>query len=106
MLSQKAAAPVEIPKTILCLRGVDTSPTRRLWAPFLNRGLLVLSDLNPDERVWGYLKGAFRRAPLPAEANFEAEVTCAMKTLRNDRAKVRTVYGHPAVAYVREALNW
>ena len=63
-------------------------------------------DLNPDEHVWSYLKGRFRREPKRADADFATEVTCAMKTIRNDRAKVRTVFGHPAVAYVREALNW
>ena len=63
-------------------------------------------DLNPDEHVWSYLKGRFRREPKPTDADFATEVTCAMKTIRNDRAKVRSVFGHPAVAYVREALNW
>jgi transposase len=63
-------------------------------------------DLNPDEHVWGYLKGMFRRNPLQEAQHFDIAVVGAMEKIQEDRALVRKFFEHPEVAYVRDALNW
>jgi transposase len=63
-------------------------------------------DLNPDEHVWQHLKGIFRRHPiLPAE-KIESSVQGVMEHIAADRSVVRNFFGHPAVAYVKDALHW
>lgn len=63
-------------------------------------------DLNPDEHVWAHLKGLFRRQPIARDENLVSAVDASMAMIRDDRALVRNFFGHPAVAYVREALHW
>lgn len=63
-------------------------------------------DLNPDEHVWTQLKGMFRRDPVHRDEDFTKAVRLSMQELRNDKALVKAFFGHPAVAYVREALGW
>lgn len=63
-------------------------------------------NLNPDEHVWGYLKGMFRRDLVSLDENFGKVVTGKMKKIQRDRALVRSFFEHPEVKYVREALGW
>lgn len=63
-------------------------------------------DMNPDEHVWSYLKGLFRRAPLTAAENLSDSVEGAMRDIARDRPLVRSFFHHPDVAYVRDALKW
>jgi transposase len=63
-------------------------------------------DLNPDEHVWSYVKGSFRRNPVHAEENFEDAVETTMTTLECAPDLVRTFFDHPAVQYVKDALKW
>ena len=63
-------------------------------------------DLNPDEHVWTHLKGIFRQNPLDQDERIEARVDATMTDLQKDRAAVRAFFRHPAVAYIRKALNW
>jgi len=63
-------------------------------------------NLNPDEHVWGYLKGMFRRDPVQLDEDFAKLVTGRMKKIQSDRALVRSFFQHPEVKYVREALGW
>ena len=63
-------------------------------------------DMNPDEHVWSHLKGMFKRNPLESGAAFDEEVRETMEFIREDRALVRSFFGHPDVAYVKEALGW
>jgi transposase len=63
-------------------------------------------DMNPDEHVWSHLKGMFKRNPLEASAAFDEEVQETMEFIREDRALVRSFFGHPDVAYVKNALGW
>lgn len=63
-------------------------------------------DMNPDEQVWGYLKGLFRREPLERFEDLESAVESAMGQVQNDPALVRRFFEHPEVAYVKEALHW
>lgn len=63
-------------------------------------------DLNPDEHVWTQLKGMFRRDPVHRDEDFIKAVHLSMKEIRDDRRLVKAFFGHPAVAYVREALGW
>jgi len=63
-------------------------------------------DLNPDEHVWTQLKGMFRRDPVHRDEDFTKAVRLSMQEIRNDKALVKAFFGHPAVAYVREALGW
>ncbi len=63
-------------------------------------------DLNPDEHVWSYLKGMFRHEPLQDDETLGAAVAAAMNDIRADRKLVRSFFGHPAVAYVKQALSW
>lgn len=63
-------------------------------------------DMNPDEHVWSHVKGLFARQPLEEKEDFAAAVTETMEGIRGDRALVRQFFGHPAVAYVKQALHW
>lgn len=63
-------------------------------------------DMNPDEHVWTYLKGLFRRHPLREEERLDHSVEASMEQIRTDRALVRTFFDHPEVAYVKQALHW
>lgn len=63
-------------------------------------------DLNPDEHVWGYLKGLFRQDPLERFEDLDGAVERSMEGISTDRALVRSFFGHPAVAYVKDALGW
>lgn len=63
-------------------------------------------DLNPDEHVWGHLKGMFRKEPLHADEKLEAAVEESMDRIRSDRKLVRGFFGNPEVAYVKNALHW
>ena len=63
-------------------------------------------DLNPDEHVWSQLKGWFRRDPLRKDEEFHGAVKDAMSAIASNRGLVRSFFGHPAVAYVRQALKW
>jgi transposase len=63
-------------------------------------------DLNPDEHVWMHLKTMFRRDPIEPGENLATAVTTAMDTIQEERSLVRSFFGHPAVAYVKNALHW
>lgn len=63
-------------------------------------------DMNPDEHVWGYLKSMFKRAPLDVGETLDLSVTASMNTIQRDRALVRTFFGNPEVAYVKQAISW
>jgi transposase len=63
-------------------------------------------DLNPDEHVWSYLKGSFRRDPLREEDSLVHRVASSMEAIQSDRTLVRSFFGHPEVRYVKEALGW
>lgn len=63
-------------------------------------------DMNPDEHVWGYLKGMFRRVPLEERETIAEAVGSSMRTIAEDRKLVRGFFAHPEVAYVAEALRW
>jgi transposase len=63
-------------------------------------------ELNPDEHVWSYLKGLFRKEPLVPGERLRDAVTEAMGEIRGDRGLVRRFFDHPEVAYVKAALHW
>jgi transposase len=63
-------------------------------------------DLNPDEHVWSYVKGTFRRDPLRGDESIEAAVESVMSEIKRSPAFVKTFFEHPAVEYVRKALHW
>ena len=63
-------------------------------------------NLNPDEHVWSYLKGMFRRDPVLLDENFEKAVSQSMRQIQRDRKLVRSFFDHPEVKYVKEALHW
>jgi len=63
-------------------------------------------DLNPDEHVWSYVKALFRADPLERDEDITEVVDASMRLLRDDRAKVKSFFQHPAVQYVQAALNW
>lgn len=63
-------------------------------------------DLNPDEHVWGVLKGWLRSDPLEAEEDLTTVVAATMDNMRADPQLVRKLFDHPEVAYVKEALRW
>lgn len=63
-------------------------------------------DLNPDEHVWGLLKGWLRSDPLEAEEDLKEVVTESMNNMRADPRLVRKLFDHPEVAYVKKALSW
>lgn len=63
-------------------------------------------ELNPDEHVWSALKGMFRRDTVEQDERFDSAVDKAMATIKESRPLVRSFFGHPEVAYVRQALKW
>jgi transposase len=63
-------------------------------------------EMNPDEHVWSQLKGLFRRTPVLATEDFDLAVENAMLGIVADRSLVRSFFGHPDVAYVKQALHW
>lgn len=63
-------------------------------------------DLNPDEHVWGYLKGMFRRDPVHLDQDFGKVVTGKMRRIQCDHALVRSFFENPEAKYVKEALGW
>jgi transposase len=63
-------------------------------------------NLNPDEHVWSYLKGMFRRDPVHLNEDFAKAVTDSMRSIQRNRELVRSFFHHPEVSYVREALGW
>ena len=63
-------------------------------------------QLNPDAHVWAHLKGLFRRSPVARDEHLASAVDASMTMIKEDRALVRGFFGHPEVAYVREALGW
>jgi transposase len=63
-------------------------------------------DLNPDEHVWTYLKGMFRRDPIHADEDFDDAVEKSMLQVQSDRALVRSFFGKAEVQYVKQALHW
>lgn len=63
-------------------------------------------DLNPDEHVWSYLKGLFRRQPLESEEELMDAVYVNMSDIQSNPNLVKSFFRHPAVAYVRDALHW
>jgi transposase len=63
-------------------------------------------DLNPDEHVWSYVKGTFRSEPIAKGEDFDSRVEATMVGVASVPALVRSFFGHPAVAYVKKALNW
>jgi transposase len=63
-------------------------------------------DMNPDEHVWGYLKSMFSRTPLDVGETLTDAVADSMATIQEDRALVRSFFGNPEVAYVKQAISW
>jgi transposase len=63
-------------------------------------------DMNPDEHVWAHLKGLLRSDPLEADEDIGVVVKATMKKIQQNPARVRRFFGHPEVAYVKEALAW
>jgi transposase len=63
-------------------------------------------DLNPDEHVWSYVKGTFRREPLAQGEDFDNRVEAAMVGIASVPKLVKSFFDHPAVQYVKKALNW
>jgi transposase len=76
---------------------------RRLQVHFLPG---YAPDLNPDEHVWSYIKGAFRGDPLEQDEKLEVAVTDAMEKLRSTPKIVKSFFDHPGVRYVKTALSW
>jgi transposase len=63
-------------------------------------------DLNPDEHVWAAVKGMFRRDPVHKDEDFASGVEAAMESIVDDPQLVKSFFGHPAVAYIKQALGW
>lgn len=63
-------------------------------------------NLNPDEHVWGYLKGTFLRNPMRENESLAARVSGSMEAIQADRGLVRSFFEHPEVQYVKRALGW
>jgi transposase len=62
-------------------------------------------ELNPDEHVWGLLKGMFRRNPLKEGQALADVVGAAMIKLKDQRALIRALFGHPDLEYMAEHLD-
>jgi transposase len=77
--------------------------SRRLSVEFLPG---YAPEMNPDEHVWSHLKGMFKRNPLEDGADFDDEVQETMAFIQDERELVRSFFGHPEVAYIKEALGW
>ena len=63
-------------------------------------------ELNPDEHVWSILKAMFRCDPLEQDEDFGGAVESTMSAIQKDEAKLRALFDHPEVAYVKQALKW
>lgn len=63
-------------------------------------------DMNPDEHVWGYLKGMFRRDPLHADEDLGSAVEESMHRIAGSRDLVRSFFKNPEVQYAATALGW
>ena len=61
-------------------------------------------DMNPDEHVWGYLKGLFRREPLAVTEDFDSAVHNSMVQIQGDRPLVRSFFENPEADYVLRAI--
>lgn len=61
-------------------------------------------ELNPDEHVWGYLKGMFRRDPVQPGEKLAEAAELAMKELKKSRSLLRALFGHPDLAYIDASL--
>ncbi len=60
-------------------------------------------ELNPDEHVWGLLKGFFKRSPLQQGEQIENAVNETMTAMKASRSYVRSIYGHPDLSYIANA---
>ena len=78
-------------------------PARKMRLHFLPA---YSPDLNPDEHVWSYLKGMFRREPVREKEVLLEAVENTMFNIQDDRKLVRSFFQHPEVAYIRKALGW
>lgn len=74
------------------------SRSNRLQVEFLPA---YAPELNPDEHVWGYLKGMFRRNPLQPGARIDDTVQAAMEAIKARPSLVRSMFGHDDLAYVK-----
>lgn len=63
-------------------------------------------DLNPDEHVWSYVKGRFRRDPLDVDESLDLAVETIMRDIKRQPSAVRAFFEHPETEYVRKALHW
>jgi transposase len=61
-------------------------------------------DMNPDEHVWGYLKGLFRREPLAVAEDLDSAVHNSMEQIQGDKPLVRSFFEHPEADYVLRAI--
>ena len=60
-------------------------------------------DLNPDELVWSYTKRTgVARNPLRKGEKLAERVNEQLQAVADDRALVRSFFGHPSVAYVSD----
>lgn len=89
--------------TAACTRRFLRSLRGRLWAFELPA---YAPDLNPDEHVWAYLKGSYRRDPVGEDEDFQERLQATMEFIAGDDALLRSFFDHPAVRYVKEALHW
>ena len=62
-------------------------------------------DLNPDEHVWGILKGIFRKEPLMLGQNLAGVVAQRMTTIAENRRRLAKLLHHPDLQYIRQALR-
>ncbi|MBI5431917.1 MAG: IS630 family transposase [Planctomycetes bacterium] len=86
-----------------CTRRFIQANRRRLRVHYLPG---YAPELNPDEHVWSYLKGAFRRDPLDADERIEEVVGQEMSKLQSNPRTVKSFFDHPEVRYVKAALGW
>jgi transposase len=61
-------------------------------------------ELNPDEHVWGYLKGMFRQDPLQSTETLREAVDLAMAEMKKQKSLIRALFGHPDLAYISKSL--
>lgn len=62
-------------------------------------------EINPDEHVWGYLKGLFRRNPLKKGEKLAEVVESTMVGISRNKAIVKALFGHPDLAYLKSHLQ-
>lgn len=108
-LLHDVAAPLVL---VLDRHPAHVAASTRRWLLEHYREILVVHlptyapDMNPDEHVWGYLKGMFRRDPVHRGEDFVPAVDRAMQRIAEDEDLVRSFFDHPDVAYVKQALSW